>query len=169
MERDKLFPQEAVEHFVGAIAEAIDYVSSRPGIPILVGGESWEHRTQVLKAVAVAKALYYLPLGYNLSKALLPVPPKRRPLRVADSVRTLAMPPQGSGMDGCAMDHIEVLFLPALEVNVLSLLRKIARERLLVVSWPGTWKKGHLTYAEPGHPEFQRGTDDEIIYISLEA
>ena len=169
MENDGLLPQVAVKHLINRVSEVMEYASSRPGVPVLVGGGTWEPRTQVMKALADARSLYYLPLGLELSKALQRVPPGRRALKVVDAVRTLSMPPEGSGLKGCAMDQIEVLFLPDLRVNVLSLLKRIARERLLVVSWPGIRKGREFVYAVPGHPEYQHGRDDNIIYVSLEA
>jgi len=146
----------------------MDYVLTRPGMPILVGGGTWKQRTQVMKAIAEVKSIYCLSLGFALSKALKPVRPTWRRLQVTDMDRTLATPPENSNMKGCVMDQIETLFLPDLGVNVLSLLRRIAREQLLVASWPGHRKYQQLIYAELGHPEYQYGTNDGIIYISLE-
>jgi len=53
------------------------------------------------------------------------------------------------------LSRIEFLFTPSLSINTLNLLKKAARIKPLVVFWPGLYHNAFLTYAEPGHPEYQ--------------
>lgn len=48
---------------------------------------------------------------------------------------------------------IDVLFTPALELNVLSQLRRLVRGRSLVVLWPGVIRSGRLSYSSPGRSD----------------
>ena len=60
------------------------------------------------------------------------------------------------GAGSCLLDHIEILFDPHLQVHPLRWLEQRAKDRDIVVIWPGEYDGQHLTYAAPGHPEHQR-------------
>lgn len=49
---------------------------------------------------------------------------------------------------------IDVLFSPALKLDVLSQLRRMVRGRSLVVLWPGRIHAGRLSYSSPGRGDF---------------
>ena len=169
MRPDEPLPTTSVVYFVDQVARAMERAARWPGTVVLVGGGTWQHRTQVLREFAAAHRFHYVPLGLELSAALKNVAPDRRPQHVADMTRALARPPRGSDHRGCALDHIEILFHPDLRVRVVALLRHLARAQPLVVSWPGQYGGRRLTYAVPGHPEYQQESDHDILYIDLEA
>lgn len=55
------------------------------------------------------------------------------------------------------LDRTAILFLPQLMLNPLDLLVKASRTHgPLVAAWCGEWDGATLTYARPGHPEYQR-------------
>lgn len=159
----------SVNYFLEQLTSAAEQAARQHGIFVLVGGGTWQHRTQVLREFAATRKFYYLPLGLELSRVLRNIAPQERPRRVQEIVQTLSHPPMGGDFHGCALDHIEVLFHPSLHVRVVSLLKHLARTQPLVVSWPGTYKNGRLTYAQPGHPEYQQDTITDLLYINLEA
>lgn len=165
-----LLAPESVTYFVTCIQTTIKATVAKPGVVVLVGGGTWQHRTQVLRAFATTHHYYYVSLGLQLSRTLEPVAPEHRPRRVADLTRTLTRPPVGEEILGSVLDHIEILlFLPDLRVRVVALLRHLARTQPLVVSWPGQHKDNRLIYATPAHPEYQEEGDDNTLYIDLEA
>jgi hypothetical protein len=67
--------------------------------------------------------------------------------------------------DVVVLNNIEVLFLPELRVDLLAQLRHLARNRTIVVAWPGRWSAGTLIYAEPEHPEHFAGRTVEPVSV----
>jgi hypothetical protein len=45
---------------------------------------------------------------------------------------------------------VEILFTPALRIEVLSQLRSTAQRTALIVAWPGQIAGGRLSYSRPG-------------------
>jgi hypothetical protein len=132
---------------------------------VIVVGGNWRQRTDLLQSVATVHDLTYLSLGLPLSRTLMELPPRERPLAIEDQVMTLTA---AASVHGLALDHVEILFDPDLQTDPLRLIERLARERLLLVSWPGEYDGQRLTYAEPSHREhFLRAVPD-IRYYSLE-
>jgi hypothetical protein len=66
------------------------------------------------------------------------------------------------------VDHIELLFDPLLQVDPLRGLKLASRRRRLLVIWPGRLADGaHLTYAEPGHPEYRRYGPADLAGVAI--
>ena len=91
-------------------------------------------------------------LNLHLSKELLEVPLKRRPLVVSSIVQDLVNTYQEEFI---CLYNIELLFHPDLKTNPLQLFENISRYKGLVVAWNGQYKDGILTYGTLGHPEYQ--------------
>jgi hypothetical protein len=68
-----------------------------------------------------------------------------------------------------ALDNIELLFDPGLHQNPLGLLKELSRNKSLVVAWGGAYYEEHqiLTYAEPGHPEYQKYERPEVPVLTM--
>lgn len=66
------------------------------------------------------------------------------------------------------LEHIEILFDPALQLSPVNCLLQLARYRLVIARWKGCLIDGHLVYAEPGHPEYCRYSTEDIQILSLE-
>ena len=65
------------------------------------------------------------------------------------------------------LSHTEILFDPAFQQDPLRLLRQLSRVRTVVAAWSGEVDGGLLTYAEPGHPEYQRLPHDGVALVDL--
>lgn len=50
---------------------------------------------------------------------------------------------------------IDILFLPSLGLDPLTIFRQISRYTHLVILWPGTYKEGVLAYAKPEHQHYR--------------
>ena len=65
------------------------------------------------------------------------------------------------------LSDIEILFDKSLAVNPLTMLKNTARNRSMVVNWPGKidFNNNLLTYATPGHSEyFEADLTDDILF-----
>jgi hypothetical protein len=60
---------------------------------------------------------------------------------------------------------IDVLFAPALELDVLSQLRRMVRDRSLVVLWPGRSQGGRLSYSSPGRGDYVDVPARDVIVL----
>ncbi|MBI3959019.1 MAG: BREX-3 system P-loop-containing protein BrxF [Chloroflexi bacterium] len=136
--------------------------------PVLVIGAAWQHRTQLLREAAKRMGYYYLALSLPLARTLQEMPERRRSLALTETVATLVTPPRGHVWQGCALDQIELFFLPELQANVYGLLQRLGREQPLLVAWPGSYRQGRLAYAPPGHAEHQSQRVGSLPCIHIE-
>ena len=65
------------------------------------------------------------------------------------------------------LDNIEILFDVELKQDPLRLLQGLSRNLTVVASWNGTFGKGKLTYAEPGHREYRIYDGTEALVVSM--
>ena len=133
---------------------------------ILVVGPIGSGKTPLLKALAREQEVPYLNLNLALSQRLLDVTTRERPLRARRIVENLIAQHPG---DTIALDNIELLFDPALQLNPLALLQRLSRQRTVIAAWGGTYDAGRdvLTYAKPGHPEYTRCEEPEGMLLTL--
>jgi len=103
-------------------------------------------------------------LNLELSRALLEIPISRRSRKTGEIVERLIWDCQS---DIIYFDHIEFLFNPDLRQDPVKLLMNLSRNKTLIISWPGEYKKGVLTYAEFGHAEYRTYSQVEAGIISI--
>lgn len=95
-------------------------------------------------------------VGEALARALLPMSPTDRAKHASAVFERLL----AASDEVIVLDRIEILFLPALSLPVLELLRRASEARTIIVTWPlpslaalhtlaGT---GELVYATPSYP-----------------
>jgi hypothetical protein len=132
---------------------------------VLLMGGHWRDRSFLLKEFAEHNNFGYIALSLPLSKSLLERTLRDRPMVVADHLNTLLAPFADGGI---ALDHIEILFDPALQTDPLRLIQMQARYRGIIASWPGVYDRDRLIYAEPGHPEYYSKTAKGLLTYYLE-
>ena len=102
-------------------------------------------------------------INLSLSERLKEMPEKRRSNHVMGILKQLlAETDQGLPL---LIHHFEMLFLPALMINPISLLEALSIDRTLVVSWPGQLKEDKISYATPDHPEHLEPTAIDAIVV----
>jgi len=107
-------------------------------------------KTEALRAVAARKGCPVVNLSLELSRRLLDVSTRQRPIRASSIVDDIV---RGYPGDVVVVDNLELLFAPELELDPLRMLKHLGRDRTVIAAWPGTIDGSHLRYAEPGHPE----------------
>lgn len=143
---------------------AIDQATTRYYKLTLVVGRSGSGKTKLLKEICAQMQIPLINLGLSLSQKLLPLTSREHKLKTSEIISELleAQPAQQ-----LAVDNTEIIFDPSLMLNPLGLLQNLSRTRLLIWSWNGEVENGHVTYAYPGHPEYQRIPTSEITLITL--
>jgi len=131
---------------------------------VLLVGHPGSGRTTALRGLADSESVPVLNLGTEISLRLLDLGERQRILHLPTLLEELlATLPRRLTL----LDNTEVLFNPALKQDPLRLLQRLSRDRTIVASWLGNVESSHLTYAEPGHPEFRRYSSDELLIVSL--
>jgi hypothetical protein len=146
------------------IRERLSGIADNYSRLVLLVGHSGSGRTTVLRGLADSESVPVLNLGTEVSLRLLDLAERQRILRLPTLLEELlASFPRKLTL----LDNTEVLFNPVLKQDPLRLLQRLSRDRTIVASWLGDVESSHLTYAEPGHPEFRRYSSDELLIVSL--
>lgn len=134
---------------------------------VLIVGKGGSGKTSVIQKVAKYHNAGLININMCLSEGLLELTEKQRQLKLPD---ILAKAISGKG-DIVFLDNIEILFGVELKQDPLRLLQYLSRNLTIAVSWNGTFEKGKLTYAEPGHQEYRIYdlTDTLVVSMSGEA
>ncbi|HEV2131449.1 MAG TPA: BREX-3 system P-loop-containing protein BrxF, partial [Longimicrobiaceae bacterium] len=119
-----------------------------------------------LREVAQHTGARLVNVTLKLSRLLIDLPDRQRPHRLAELLEQLIAAAEG---DAVLLDHLELLFLPALEQDPLRLLKQLSRGRALAAAWLGWYESGYLVYAEPGHAEYRRDAAHEVVVVELTA
>jgi hypothetical protein len=152
-------------YFLAQLSPLLTHAENRVHHLVLLEGGNWQLRTAILRAVASSFDFAYIPLGLNLSRALLSILPKERPLVFTDQLDGLiAAHPR----HGIALDQIEILFSPELHTDSYRLLQSLSLYKLILVSWPGQYINSRLSYSKPGHPEYYSYSNPDVLVFSLQ-
>lgn len=135
------------------IQTRIEQVNGRYDKLVLVVGPPESGKTEALLQVAGSAGYPYVSLGLELSRRLLDVPARQRPLQTSNIVGAIVEETHASVV---LLDNIELLFDPSLALNPLLLLRRHSRNRVVVAVWPGSVDGNWITYAAPTHREHRR-------------
>jgi hypothetical protein len=105
-----------------------------------------------------------LTIGRELSAALLSelVSDRSRAARLWVAGRFASL---GPGPVLCT--EIDLLFDPALQLDVVGLLANVSRACRLVVAWPGEWDVETLTYGVPEHRHYRAWRRPQVVVFPL--
>ena len=134
---------------------------------VLIAGEGGSGKTSVVQNLAKLHDAEPINVNLCLSKELLELTAKQRQLKLSE----ILVQAVNGNEDKIFLDNIEILFDVELKQDPLRLLQGLSRNSTVVTSWNGTFKKGKLTYAEPGHREYRSYdlTDTLVVSMSGEA
>jgi len=125
---------------------------------VILVGPTGSGKTDAMLHINTTKGYHYINLSLELSKNLLDIPVEERSSHVQEYIEDLLPPTE----DIVLLDNTELLFTPELQIDPLRLFHIISREKILIVSWNGTYNGNTLTYAEPNHPEYRAYTTKEV-------
>ncbi len=133
---------------------------------VLLVGPAGSGKTTALQDLSSELAAPLINVNLELSRRLLELPERRRPLEVRDLLRDALGEASGEIV---LLDNIELLFDVNLKQDPLRLLQSLSRNRTVVVAWNGSVSDGHVTYAAPDHPEYGRYPVEGFLVASAEA
>lgn len=129
---------------------------------VLVVGPSGAGKTELLLQLHEEQGWPYLNLNLAMSKRMLDLPKRERPLQAAPILKEIVAE---TGEGTVILDNIEILFGEELQQNPLPLLKGLSRNQTIISSWNGRIDDRGLVYAERGHPEFKHYTRDDIDFL----
>ena len=132
---------------------------------VLLVGPACSGKTRLLQDTSKRKGWPLVNLNQRVSERLLELTQRQRTLRVPRIVGELM---EATTADVVLVDNLELLFSPDLAQDPLRLLQGLARNRTIVASWPGFMRGAQLIYAEPGHPEYRRYPELDVLWLSLQ-
>ncbi|GAB6063714.1 BREX-3 system P-loop-containing protein BrxF [Deferrisoma palaeochoriense] len=148
------------------VLEAIDVALALYHRLVLVVGPAGSGKTRVLQTVSRKTGAPIINVNLELSRRMLDLTARQRALALRDILRKVVDEVPG---DVVLFDNMEILFDVSLQQNPLQLLRRLSRSRTVVGAWSGVVAEGHLTYAEPGHPEWRRYPLEDVLVVQTES
>jgi hypothetical protein len=120
-------------------------------------------KTAALREVAQQTGYNYINVNLELSRCMLELTQRQRQLQVPRLLRDII---RTAHEQAVLLDNLEILFDTSLKLDPLRCLQDVARDRTVVAAWNGTVSAGHLTYANPDHPEYRRYALEDLVIVS---
>lgn len=146
------------------VIELLEHARGRYERLVLLVGQSGSGKTEVLQEVVGKTGARYINVNLELSERLLELTARQRALRAAEVLREIV---NDGNSDIVVLDNIELLFEASLELDPLTCLQKISRNRAIVGSWNGRVEGGYLIYAEPGNPEYKKSQVKDLLVVAI--
>lgn len=146
-------PDSEIEHLVEEVCQAVAAVRHAHFRLVWVAGRTPRERSRILDALALHLGCPDLKIGRSLSASLLELSPRLRAASAEDTFLDLLL---GAASDTLCLDHLEVLFDPALRLSAVDLIQNASRRFVLVASWPGEIDGQGLSFGPADHPAHVR-------------
>ena len=146
------------------LSAAIELASQQYFRLLILAGLPKVGKTAALQRTAAQRQCGIINVNLELSQRMLEMTRNQRARHAERLLREIISETSG---DIVLLDNLEILFDPELELEPLRLLQLSSRNRTLVVSWNGSFDDDTLTYAEPGHPEFQQVKHPDALVFCL--
>lgn len=148
---------------IEALSQRVEDVATLNSKLILLVGPPRSGKTRLLNALGERRQLGVVNVGAALGRLLLEIPASRRQAHAVEFFKDTAA---ANAVDGLVLlDNIELLFDRSLRLNPLDTLKRQAHVSRVVAVWPGEFRRGRLTYATMGHPEYQDyGVDGLVLF-----
>ncbi len=122
-------------------------------------------RSQTISFRKVAEGINcrYININLELSRRLLELTQRQQVLRVQQLLEDII---GNTDSTVVLLNNIEILFDVSLKLDPLRCLQRLARNRIIVVVWKGSFENNYLIYAEPDHPEYRRYQKSDFLVVS---
>jgi len=129
------------------LPEAMKRVAQNRTKLILLIGKPESGKTQILQELSDNYKTPVFSLGYEISKAMLEGLSN-------DKILGFLREKLVSKKSIILLDNLEVLFARSLNLNPLDILKLLARDQVILASFPGQVIDGNLIFAEASSPEY---------------
>ena len=129
---------------------------------VLLVGPCGSGKTRALREVQSETSAPLVNLNMELSEAMLELTQRQRSLQLRRLLEQIAA---GQDAELLLLDNIELLFDIDLKQDPIRLLEGLSRSRTVVATWNGSINDHAVTYAAPGHPEYRRYVDRDVLMV----
>ena len=151
------------ETVLGNIDRHLEHIQELPYQLIIIAGPAGSGKTALLQEITRSKGYPLINVNHQLSARLIELSLIQRKLN-ASQLMIKIVSVAGSGP--VLLDNTELLFDTSLKLDPIALLKKISRNRTLIITWSGVVEDNHLKYARQGHPEYGSYDIEDIIIMS---
>lgn len=141
------------------IQEALDSVSLKTTRLIILTGRSGREVSATLRSWEDRFSFPRINVNTELSRRLLDVPPRDRPVMAERLLRDIVINVEGETV---LLDRTEVLFSRPLSLDPFHLLSNLGRYKTIIAAWGGDYNESVLIYAYTGHEEYRRYGSDVL-------
>lgn len=103
-------------------------------------------------------------LSERLSQTLLPLSKTKRESSVEDIIASLI---DEALSNVVILKRIHVLFEPSLQLDPLKLLKELARQKPLIVFWPGVCNTVGISFSTPGRSDYQSYSTNDLANVPI--
>lgn len=134
---------------------------------IIISSPNFSSNTPKINFEQIAQSINkrYININLELSRLLLEITPKQRPLKTEELLKKIV---GNTHNEIIFLEHLEILFDTSLKLDPLLCLQKLSRNPIIVALWSGKIENDCLIYAEPNHPEYRRYPTKDVLLVKLE-
>jgi hypothetical protein len=149
---------------VDHVLEKLGFVNRQFYRLLLIVGPSERGQENIVNHVSKKINAPVANINLDVSRQLLELPEKQRPLNVAKILDSII---KSKTKNTFIFKNIELLFHAALETDPMRLFKNISRNKTLIVAWNGFIEDNYLIYAAPGHPDYKKYLTNDLNIINL--
>lgn len=154
-----------VQSLVARVLEKISEARELYYHLLLIVGPTGSGKTRVLQEVSVLTSAALVNVNLELSRRMLDLTEQERALQARKLLGEIV---NKTGGENILLDNTEIIFDVRLKQNPLRLLQGLSRNKTIVASWNGSITDSYITYAVPGHPEYQHCHIRDFLVVDSE-
>lgn len=128
----------------------IEDAKDKPQRLVVVTGKPGSGKSQTLRDLAARKRWDYVDCRLLVTDEFLELLPTLRAVRAPSMMGEILADYES---DILLLDRLQSLFVPALHLDPLALLRKLSERFVLIVAWPGFYDNGSLYFQRIGEAQ----------------
>nr|WP_290221384.1 BREX-3 system P-loop-containing protein BrxF [Trichocoleus desertorum] len=160
-----------MNEYIERINQSVRHINQAPELHrhrlIVVVVTIGSRQTLSFREVAAQLGFQYVNVNLELSRLLLEISKQQQPVKAFKLLNDEII--GQSAQQGLVLDHLEILFDVGLRLDPMRCLLDIARRYMVVARWTGSYERGYLVQAEPGHPEYVQYQTQDAVIISVES
>ena len=132
------------------LIDCVEGVKDKTQRLVVVTGKPGSGKSQTLRDLAARKRWDYVDCRLLVTDEFLELLPTLRATRAPSMMGEILADYES---DILLLDRLQSLFVPALHLDPLALLRKLSERFVLIVAWPGSYENGALYFHRIGETE----------------
>ncbi|BBB91337.1 MAG TPA: BREX-3 system P-loop-containing protein BrxF [Methylomusa anaerophila] len=126
------------------VVESVREVGKKGERLVIIAGKPGSGKSKIMRELSEMRGWVYVDSKTLLTDELFEMSPKARAGEAANIMDEVL---EQKSADVILLDNTQVLFAPVLQVNPLTLLRRLSQKQTVVAAWPGSFENGELVYS----------------------